>query len=149
MILHSLRYQLLITLLPGGVCFDRGVGDWQQNTRKALTFHFTWKNKDVVKQRGNIFNDLKSCILVLNLLLSIFLAYLCLTASTCNCLGDVLVMFWVAFSLQYYCSPISWLYRLPFCLYTWGIYLCQDTQMCHLTVAQYFTVYIHIVHWWH
>lgn len=90
MILHSLCYQLLITPLPGGVCFDRGVGDWPQNTRKALTFHFTWKNKDVVKQRGNIFNDLKSCILVLNLLLSIFLVYLCLTASTCSCLGDVL-----------------------------------------------------------
>lgn len=45
-----------------------------------------------MKQGGKVFNDLKSSILivVLNVLLSIILAYLCLTTSTYSCLGDVL-----------------------------------------------------------
>lgn len=126
---HSLEVFVLIE-----VCWG-----FATEYKKSFPVSFYRKNKHVVKQRGNIFNDQKSCILVvvLNVLLSIFLAYPGLTTSTCNCLGDVLSAIFPPVPLFPHFLSIQTSF-----LSIWGIYLCEDTQICHLRVAQYFIVYI-------
>ena len=118
--------------------------------KKSSHISFYRENKYVVKQGGNIFNDLKSCILlvVLNVSLFIFLGYPCLTASMCSCLGDVLSGIFPPVCTIV--PPLSEYTDLLF-VYLGHLFISGYTDLSSKRRTIFHHIYlIHTVHcWWH